>query len=524
MNQLHSDAVDQTLRLVFQGVVPEIVLVVTACVLFLLGTLRAGRAMAMPLAMLGLLGAAIAAAFVKFPDPALMIPTIAPLSFDPLAIYLRCVVIISGALYLLVATAENTGRSQPEYLGCLLVAIAGLSLSCAANDLVTIFLSLEMISIPTYVMLYLGRNDRQGQEAAVKYFLLSILSSAFLLFGFSYLYGMTGVTNVTALLKLMPAMASSPAAILALVAVIMVLAGIGFRLTAVPFHFYAPDVYQGAPTGVVSFLAYAPKVAGFAVLFRLFAVTTNLEAPIYPNPDKIAILLWVMAAITMTLGNVLALLQDNIRRLLAYSSVAHAGYMLMGLAAATQPAAAVTGDPFISGSEAILFYLVAYGAMTIGFFAVLMNLGTPERPIDAIDELAGVGQSHPFLGISSAIFLFSLMGLPATAGFAGKFFLFAGTMNVPTTGSMGSLYQVLVLVAAVNAAIGAYYYLRVLGVMYLRSTLSPLTTTPKAPLVLAIVICVLITIGFGVYPWPLVAEAEFAVQPLILPPAVALGQ
>jgi NADH-quinone oxidoreductase subunit N len=224
------------------------------------------------------------------------------------------------------------------------------------------------------------------------------------------------------------------------------------------------------------------------------------------------LVLWVLCAITMTAGNVLALLQNNVRRMLAYSSVAHAGYMLMGLVILpAQEYRTTTAPAVVNGDEAILFYLVAYGAMTIGAFAVLAYLHTPDRPMDTVDDLAGLHETHPGMAAMMMLFLFSLIGLPLTAGFVGKFLLFVGALAAPTTGPMQHWYQVLAFVAAINAAIAAYYYLRVVGVMFLRSSFRPRVQVRAYPIVAAVVVCAVITVWFGVYPWPMLEAARAAV-------------
>jgi NADH-quinone oxidoreductase subunit N len=374
-----------------------------------------------------------------------------------------------------------------------------------ANDLIFLFLALELISIPTYILLYLPTHgERAGQEAAIKYFLLSVMSSAVLLFGFSYLYGLSGTTNISAILKLFPRLVAGDSGSMAVIAAVMVIAGLGFKITAFPFHFYAPDVYQGGPSGVVALLAFVPKVAGFVALLRLFN-TIGLDAEVSPHYARsLMLVLWVLSAVTMTAGNVLALLQNNVRRMLAYSSVAHAGYMLIALV--ILPAQAYRTNPapdVIPGGAALLFYLVAYGAMTVGVFAVLAFLYSPDHPVDTVDDLAGLHERHPVMAAMMALFLFSFIGMPLTAGFVGKFLLFFGALAAPTTGPMQHLYQVLALVGAINAAVGAYYYLRVAGAMYLRSSFRPPVETRSYPIVVAVAICAVVTIWFGVYPWPL---------------------
>src|SRR5262249_18092643 len=325
----------------------------------------------------------------------------------------KAVALIGGGILVLFSWDEVSDENAAEYHGCLLTIIAGTCLTAAANELITLFLALELISIPTYILLYLVRADDAGKEAAVKYFLLSVFSSALLLFGFSYLYGLSGTTN---LLGIVDALAhdrvNEAVPGMALVAVVMVVAGLGFKITAVPFHFYAPDVYQGTSTGAAALLAFIPKLAGFVALIRVLgflpyevmimedgAVKDVLRGPGPLLASQASTLLWIVAAVTMTLGNVLAILQDNVKRLLAYSSVAHAGYMLIGLAVALGMKAAeakgLSARVSTVGTDAVLFYLVSYGAMTIGAFAMLEYLSTRDRPVEMVDDLAGLSKSHP---------------------------------------------------------------------------------------------------------------------------------
>jgi NADH-quinone oxidoreductase subunit N len=307
---------------------------------------------------------------------------------------------------------------------------------------------------------------------------------------------------------------------MALLAAVMVVAAVGFRVTAVPFHFYAPDVYEGGPAGVVAQLAFFPKVAGFAALVRVFGlVGADARHLPFHTETQIPLLLWILAILTMTLGNVLALLQDNVRRMLAYSSVAHAGYMLMGVVVASALPDAKEA-PGVGGIDALLVYLAAYGMMTVGAFAVILYLSTPERPVESIEDLAGTGQSNPVSAAAMAVFLLSLIGMPLTAGFAGKLMLFVGAFFAPTETPMRHLYQGLAVVAAVNAAIGAYYYLRVLGVMYLRTPLRPATRSRAVPTLLAAVALAGATVFFGVYPEP-IAKAARKAAPVPAAPAKA---
>jgi NADH-quinone oxidoreductase subunit N len=309
----------------------------------------------------------------------------------------------------------------------------------------------------------------------------------------------------------------------------MVVAGLGFRITVVPFHFYAPDVYQGTTTALAALLALVPKIAGFAALLRVLGFI-HLEGLLHGtgvvdsdgNADpvlggQLPTLLWILAAVTMTLGNILALLQDNLKRLLAYSSVAHAGYMLIGLAAAAarhdDRSATAT-----AGIDAVLFYLVAYGAMTVGAFAVIGCLHMPRQPVETVDDLSGLSRSHPRLALLMALFMFSLIGIPMTAGFVGKWLLFWGALGVQNVAEYGAvdqerLFRVLALIAALNAAIGGWYYLRIVAVMYLREPARRLGPSRSGPGFAAAVVCAAVTLLFGMYPDPLEQRAHEAAAP-----------
>jgi|SRR5579883_918058 len=510
----------QTLKGVFRLAVPEIVLISTACIVFLLGCLYNRRWLWFVVSLLGVALAMVLAGTVKTQMPPLL--TAAPLIPDPAAAFIRWVALITAAVLIFVSWAEVECKSAAEYYGCLLVAAAGVSLVGRANDLITLFLALELLSIPTYILLYLPARTKLNQEAAVKYFLLSVMSSGIMLFGFSYLYGLTGSTNlavITDTITKAQAQAINP---MSLLAAVMVVAAIGFRITAVPFHFYAPDVYEGGPAGVVAQIAFFPKVAGFIALARLFGLLGgDVQHIPFDTSTQVPLLLWIIAILTMCLGNVLALLQDNIRRMLAYSSVAHGGYMLMGIVVASSLPDAKQ-MPGVGGIDAVLVYLVAYGMMTVGAFAVILFLSTPERPVESIEDLAGVGQSHPISAVSMAIFLFSLIGLPLTAGFAGKLLLFVGAFDAPTgTSSMQNLYRVMAVFAAVNAAIGAYYYLRVIGVMYLRTPIRPMASSRAVPTFLAAVALAAGTLFFGIYPEPIAKAARKAAPVPTLPTGTA---
>jgi NADH-quinone oxidoreductase subunit N len=490
---------------VFRLIVPELVLGVAACVLFLGATFRADRHLWALISLLALLGAGVALWYSPR-DPLTEGEIYAgPIVLDRMALLIKAIALAGGFILVLFSWDEVPDRQAAEYYACLILIVAGLCLTGASNELITLFLALELISIPTYVLLYMPRFDNAAQEAAVKYFLLSVFSSGLLLFGFSYLYGLVGTTNLPALVETMTTVGPDRVPGIAQVALVMVVAGLGFKITAVPFHFYAPDVYQGTPTVAAAMLAFVPKVAGFAALLRVLGfvyagqVGSGLALGL-----QVSMLFYILAVVTMSLGNLLALLQDNIKRLLAYSSVAHAGYMLIGLATAPdlytmRGTAKIQGGELTGGVDAILFYLVAYGAMTVGAFAVLAYLSTPQRPVETVDDLAGLSGSHPATAFLMMVFLFSLIGMPLTAGFAGKMMLFWGALAVNPP-EHPWLFPILAVVGALNAAVGGWYYLRIIAVMYLRPSVKPLERARSVPELAAICLCAALTLAFGIFP------------------------
>jgi NADH-quinone oxidoreductase subunit N len=487
-------------------VVPEAALVGAACVLFLLAAFSIQRITAFAVAIAGIAVAMILAASYGPLEAAIVGSDRSSLFYstiDPLgpALVFRWLALIGAAVLVFLIYGESADRTAGETFGCLLVLTAGVSLVGRANDLITLYLALEMISIPTYVLLYLpvlsssATAGRTMPESAVKYFFLSILSSAILLFGFSYLYGAAGTTNLSAISEFLTRSHSQSFSPLTLIGIVLAIAGVGFRIAAVPFHFYAPDVYQGGPTGVIAILAIVPKWAGFAALIRLLGMTAiDLTLQPFDATSVVPFILWVLAAVSMTFGNILALLQDNLKRIMAYSGIAHAGYLLIGMAAAGAGR---------SGIDAVLFYLAAYGLMTAGFFAVIVAVHRPERPVETVDDLAGLAVNRPVAAACLAIALVSMIGIPLTAGFPGKLQLFLSAFLAPTGTPMGYALRTLAFVAAVNAAIGAVYYLRILGAIYLRTPLVPFPRDTGLPALVAAIACAIGTLAFGIYPKPL---------------------
>lgn len=499
------DPTSQTLRQIFSLTIPEAFLLIAACLIYLGGTIRRSRNLWASAALTSLVLAF--GLFARQAVPTILAPAVSSLLPDHLADVLRVISYSGGILLLLLFWDDVPETVAAEFFACFLLLVAGLSLVSAANDGLTLFLALELISIPTYVLLYLPRSGERAQEAAIKYFLLSVFSSALLLFGFSYLYGIFGSLHLQTMSRRF--LETPPNSPMMLLATVMVLAGLGFRITAVPFHFYAPDVFQGVSTALAAMLSVVPKVAGFAALARLGQVFLWSDSALSAN-SQATLLLWVLAALTMTVGNVLALLQTNLRRLLAYSSVAHGGYMLMGLAAATQ----LRGEG-LRGVDAVLFYLAAYGAMTVGAFAVLHALRSGSNDLQTIDDLAGLGRARPVLALAMSLFLFSLIGLPLTAGFSGKLMLFLSVLAAEEQLSDANqgLFVVLAFLGALNAAAGAYYYLRLVATMYLRDAVRPQWGPSPWPVRLTLVACATLTLALGIYPTKVVSTIHEAVVP-----------
>ncbi len=441
----------------------EITLVAAAVAIYVAGACLERAGLWRWIALAGFAAAAVALA-VSPSGPAVA----APVGMDALAYYIRWLSLGTGFLLTCTAWRPLSGSGTPEYVGSLLLAVAGTMLVAGARDLVVLFVALELVSIPTYIVLYLARRDAASQESAAKYFYLSVLSSAMLLYGFSFLYGAAGSMDLGVIRNRLadPSVASSGFDVFAKIALGLVLAGLGFRITAVPFHFYAPDVYQGTTHASAAILSVLPKIAGLTALVRVVtAAMPGIESYAWPA-------LMILAMLTMTLGNVLALWQDNVRRLMAYSAVAHAGYLLVGLTVALAPGTSAGGA--WNGLSAMLFYLLVYAVATIGTCAALAVLGREEQQLDNVEELAGLawtgGRLRPMMAWGIAVFMFSLTGIPPLAGFWGKLSLFSSALAVgrPETAEARPWLIALAVVGVVNSAISAAYYLRIVGVMFFR--------------------------------------------------------
>jgi len=388
------------------------------------------------------------------------------LMVDGFATFFRILVIVVGILTVLPSYRflRRQDAETSEYHALLLYSIAGQCLMAAANELILIFIGIEISSIASYILAGYLRDDKRANEAALKYFLLGSFATAFFLYGVALIYGATGTVNLTMVRGAMSG-ANAPSPVFVGVAAALMFVGLGFKVSAWPFQVWAPDVYQGAPTPVAAFLSAGPKAAAFAVFLRIFL--TAFE-PIGNGWEPLA---WLSALLSMTIGNFAALLQSNVKRLLAYSSIAHAGYVLVALTARS-------GD----GTAAAMFYLAAYAFMNIGAFAVVSHLSGKNERYQNVEDFAGLGQKQPVTAAMLSIFLLSLIGVPLTGGFFGKFYIFKAALE--------SHLVWLTVLGLLNTAVAAYYYLRILVMMYMHepgeaaANAEPLTLGLSAALIL----------------------------------------
>ncbi|HJU09233.1 MAG TPA: NADH-quinone oxidoreductase subunit N [Candidatus Binataceae bacterium] len=416
------------------------------------------------------------------------------LAIDDYAVFFEAIIIIATALTISMSLEYAADAALPgaEYYALILFAALGMMLMAAAGDLIIIFLGLETMSIAVYALAGFIRRDPRSNEAAIKYFLLGAFSTGFLLYGIALIYGATGT------IRLEPIRASLTAGIgtnpLLLLGLGMMLIGFGFKVAAVPFHMWTPDAYEGAPTPITGFMAVGVKLAAFAGFVRIFTVNLSLVGGEWTT------VLWIIAVLTMTAGNVIALVQTNIKRMLAYSAIAHAGYVIVGMAAG--------GGREVGG--AILYYLLAYAFTNLGAFAVVVALDRGAEAHDQIADYRGLARAHPGLAAALALCLLSLTGVPPLAGFVGKFYIFAAALNA------GLVW--LVVIAVLNSVVSAYYYVGVIVAMYMQEGGVTVERMIRRPgLLISVAVGAIGVVVLGVYPQPYMGAAVNAF-------ASALGQ
>ena len=410
------------------------------------------------------------------------------MAVDRFALFFKIVFLLSAAITVLMSTRylEVEGAPAGEYFFLVLCATLGMMVMAGGIDLITIFVGLETMAISFYILAGFIKPNQRSNEAAVKYFLLGAFSLGILLYGMSIMYGLSGTTGLRAMAPILVGQERDPRLILA---VILVVAGVGFKIAAVPFHMWAPDVYEGAPTPITAFLSVGSKAASFAMLVRIF-----LEGLPSSSADW-RLLFWMLAVVTMTVGNLAALTQTNIKRMLAYSSIAHAGYILIGVVAGST-----------RGVAAMMIYLFIYVFMQLGAFTVVVLLRRRDVVGDELKDFSGLAFRHPFAAFSMLLFMLSLGGIPPTAGFMGKFWLFGAAIE--------SGYVWLAVIGVINSAISLYYYIRLVVFMYLKKETIGSEPASSPSLTFALAVAVVATLVLGVYPRLLFSVAEASARTL----------
>src|SRR5580700_8060787 len=456
----------------YMRLLPEIVLTVFGMIVMVLDAAAEERRIERTLGAVALIGAlaAVAATFVQSQYPGFAFWNM--VQVDSFSVFFHFLVGAVTAVVILTSFEymEVQQIRAGEYYALILFGAVGMSLMSSAVELVLIFIALEISSISTYILAGFRRRAAISSESSLKYFLLGSFATAFFLYGVALMFGATGSTSITVIAD---ALHSRDIPVLAYVGVALMFVGLGFKVAAAPFHVWTPDVYEGAPAPVVGFMSTGPKAAVFAVLLRIMFQANA--------PGRLG-LIWVVAALSMTLGNISALVQDNVKRLLAYSSIAQAGYILLAFAALPN-----------NGIPSAMFYTAAYAAMNVGAFAVISHIaGEGERYV-TLEDYEGLGRRSPLLAAILTIFLLSLIGIPITGGFFAKFYVFSAALQANLVG--------LVIIGVLNSAVASYYYLRLIVVMYMREAREDIAL-PRIPFALgtALAISVVATIYLGVLP------------------------
>jgi NADH-quinone oxidoreductase subunit N len=405
------------------------------------------------------------------------------LAADRYTRFFEAVFLVAAILALLLSHAylKEHDFEFGEFYALVLFSVAGMMILAAATDLVTVFLGLEIMSVGIYVLVGSRLRTIRSPEAALKYYLVGAFSAAILLYGIALIYGATGTTSLAGIAARVGAVSSDP---IFIVGLLLLLCGLGYKIAAVPFHMWTPDAYEGAPTPVTAFMAAGVKAAAFAALVRVLTTAFDLEAVKVGTAGWVTIL-QALAVLTMTLGNIAALRQENVKRLLAYSAISHAGYILVGVVAI-----GVTGK---AAQPSVLYYLLAYTFSTIGAFGVVGWLGSRNDERLMVDDWAGLATRHPLAALAMTLFLLSLAGMPPTAGFFGKFYVLRAATMDP------QLYP-LVVIAVLNSVVAAYYYLKIIMAMYFRELAREPRPQRSTATVLALVIAALLVLQLGLMP------------------------
>ena len=469
----------------FAATIPILIVVLSAIAAMLAEAIRhpGERMYIAGFGLIGLVGALVASCFLWDTDAV----SFGVVRADNFALFINIVLCIIGILTMVFSNdvIERDALPAGEYYALTLFGLAGMMLMAAAVDLLVIFLALEVLSLAVYVLTALRRESAQSAEAAFKYFLLGAFSSAFFLYGIAFAFTIAGSTRLDAVAT---AMASGPTQTLALLSVGLLAVGFCFKVSAVPFHMWTPDAYEGAPTVVTAFMSTAVKAAAFAAFARVFLSTLE------PMQSQWVPILSGVAAATMIGGSVLGVLQSNIKRMLAYSSIAHAGYLLLGIVAANS-----------AGKAAILFYLLAYAVANLGALGIVALLGTAERPHDQLRDFAGLWQSRPGLAGLMTVFLLSLGGFPPMAGFIGKWYIFAAAVQEG--------HYWLAIIGVLTSVVSVFFYLRIVVMMYMtEDAAAPVRPPVSAFSMIALAFAVLATFYLGVMPTRVIDYAMQSIQ------------
>lgn len=459
----------------FTIILPEMIIAIAGTIVMLYDSLFPKQRMVTgAISLIGIAASAIVLAMMWTGTDAGTASFNGMIAHDSLRMSFSFVFLFVSAMTVLISAVwvENEKIPVGEYHALLLFATFGMMLMASGNDLVVIFLGLETLSIATYVMAGLRRGDLKSNESAMKYFILGSFASAFLLYGMALIYGATGSTNISAIAAKVAA-PNFPA--LMLIGAAMLIVGFGFKIAMAPFHVWTPDVYEGAPSPVTGFMAAGPKAAAFASFLRVFVLGFPLIAGVQVSGllhDTWITVLALLAILTMTVGNVAAIMQSNVKRMLAYSSIAHAGYALVGFIGA---GAAKTESARDTAIAAVAFYMLTYAVTNLGAFAIVTLLGRRNDRRTDFEDYNGIGFRSPVLSFTLSLFMLSLFGMPLTAGFVGKILVFR-----PALEAANPLLTVLVIAAVLNTAISAYYYLRLIVVMFFRERVTE-WVEPKMP-------------------------------------------
>ena len=457
--------------------VPELLLVGAASVLIILDLLFRRKQL---VALAGVVGcvAAMAASALLFASTEETTILSGMFVFDGYGVFFKLFFLLTCILTICMSLKylEVEGVAFGEYYSVLLLATSGMAFMASAADLIVLFLGLELMTLSTYILIGIKRESIRSNEAAIKYFLLGGFSTAFLLYGIALVYGLTGTTQIDAVGAFLAEGGGDGRLILLPLALVIV--GFGFKISAAPFHMWAPDVYEGAPTAITAFLSVGSKIAGFAALGRVLAVAFR------SHPEMWTPLLMGLAVLSIGLGSILALTQTNIKRMLAYSSIAHAGFALLGLIAGGR-----------EGLSAMMVYLIIYGFMNLGAFAVVIALRSNGIAGEDLEDYEGLARSHPVVSALMLVFLFSLVGIPPTAGFVAKFSVFMAVIRAGHTP--------LAVIGVVFSVVAAFFYLRVVILMYMKEPARevPVMTSPSLKIALAITAGAVLFLG--IYPAPL---------------------